>query len=194
MPAIWLSGNFAGVMILYLVLTSGYSLWARRVELLDVFFLAGLYTIRLVAGYVVGIAYSAWLLIFSMFVFLSLALLKRYTELAEQSCGTGRPIDNGRGYRSEDLQLVASLGTSCGYLATLVLGLYVNSQQVLLLYKQPMLLLLVCPLWLYWISRVWLIAHRGEMHDDPVVFALKDRCSYLIGSLILLVLWMATIR
>ena len=194
MLATGLSGIFAGMLMLYLGLSSCYTLWARRIELLDVFFLAGLYTIRLAAGYTAGIAYSAWLLIFSMFVFLSLALLKRYTELAEQPRGTGGPIASGRGYRSGDLELVASLGTSCGYLATLVLGLYVNSQQVLLLYKQPMLLLFVCPLWLYWISHIWLIAHRGGMHDDPVVFAIRDRTSYIVGLLILLVLWMATLE
>ncbi len=190
--AITLSREFTLVVIAYIILTANYSLWARKMELLDVFFLAALYTMRLIAGYTAGIAYSSWLLMFSMFIFLSLALLKRYTEMSEQPEQVGAVMAHGRGYRPTDLALIASLGTGCGFLATLVLGLYVNSQQVLLLYHQPMLLLLICPLWLYWISHVWLAAYRGRMHDDPVVFALRDRASYIVGLLILLVLWLAT--
>ncbi len=191
--AFQLSDAFAGVTALYLVVTMAYSWWIKRIVLLDVFFLAGLYTIRLVAGHAAtGIVYSAWLLIFSMFIFLSLALVKRYVELngAKQN-ELNKPATFGRGYVAGDLEIVASLGTGSGYLAALVLALYVYSQQVIILYAHPNLLLLVCPLLLYWISRVWLLAHRGQMHDDPVLFAVKDPTSYIIGILALAVLWLS---
>lgn len=177
---------------LYLVVTTLYSSHLKRVPLLDVFVLAGLYTLRLIAGHVVtGIEYSAWLLVFSMFIFLSLALVKRLVELqsVRQQNQHAAP---GRGYAAADLELVAVLGLVCGALAVLVLALYVNSQQVVELYQHPLRLLMICPLLLYWISRVWLLAHRGQMHTDPVVFALKDWTSYAVGALSLLVLWLAT--
>ena len=166
--------------------------------MLDVFFLAGLYTIRLVAGHAAArIDYSFWLLAFSMFIFLSLALVKRYTELRALR-QQNRHDSKGRGYTSEDMELVAMLGIASGFLSVLVMALYVNSDQAVKndkgfpLYNHPTLLLLMCPLLLYWVSRVWLVAHRGRMHDDPIVFALKDRTSYVVGALTLLVLWLAT--
>jgi 4-hydroxybenzoate polyprenyltransferase len=137
-----------------------------------------------------GIEYSFWLLVFSMFIFLSLALVKRFVEL-DAARRQNKAAIEGRGYAPGDAGLVASLGTTSGYLAALVLGLYVNSQQGMILYHHPMLLLLLCPMLLYWISRIWLIAHRGQMHDDPLVFALKDPASYVIGVLTLAVLWLA---
>jgi hypothetical protein len=130
---------------------------------------------------------------FSMFLFLSLALVKRHVEVASLR-QQNQTTAHGRGYFVKDLELIAWLGASSGYLAVLVLALYVNSPQVRELYLHPILLLLVCPLLLYWISRVWMIAHRGEMHGDPVVFALKDRASYLVGFLTLTVIWLATGR
>ena len=189
-----LSWLFAGVVALYLVLTTAYSWHIKRMVLLDVFFLAGLYTIRLVAGHAAtGIAYSAWLLMFSMFIFLSLALVKRYVEIAaSRENGSEQTKVAGRGYRLGDLELVTSLGTGSGFIAALVLALYVNSQQVVVLYAHPNVLLIVCPLLLYWISRVWLLAHRCELHEDPVLFAVKDVPSYVIGALALAVLWLAT--
>jgi 4-hydroxybenzoate polyprenyltransferase len=189
-----LSWNFLVVLAVYVVLTTSYSWQVKLLALLDVFFLAGLYTIRLVAGHEAArIEYSFWLLAFSMFIFLSLALVKRFTELKALRL-QNRHDSKGRGYTTEDLELVAMLGIASGFLSVLVMALYVNSDQVLQLhlYKNPTLLLLVCPLLLYWISRVWLIAHRGKMHDDPIVFALKDRTSYVVGGLTLLVLWLAT--
>jgi 4-hydroxybenzoate polyprenyltransferase len=173
------------------VLTTSYSLRLKEVPLLDVFCLAGLYAIRLIAGHeATPVEYSFWLLVFSMFIFLSLALMKRFTELlaARQQ---NRSELKGRGYSSTDLEVVATLGTSSGYLAVLVLALYVHSEEVFGKYEKPMLLLLICPLLLYWISRVWMLAHRGQMHDDPIVFTLKDRVSYVVGALTLLVLWLA---
>jgi 4-hydroxybenzoate polyprenyltransferase/phosphoserine phosphatase len=194
--AVALSWLFAGVVALYLVMTTLYSWRIKRVVLLDVFFLAGLYTIRLVAGHAAtGIAYSAWLLMFSMFIFLSLALVKRYVELAaNQETAAGQTRVAGRGYVPGDLALVTSLGTGSGFIAALVLALYVDSQQVTVLYAHPKLLLVVCPLLLYWISRVWLLAHREQLHEDPVLFAVKDVTSYFIGALALAVLWLASGR
>jgi 4-hydroxybenzoate polyprenyltransferase/phosphoserine phosphatase len=187
-----LSPSFAAVLGIYLVLTTSYSWRLKQVALLDVFCLAALYTIRLIGGHqATAVEYSFWLLVFSMFIFLSLALLKRFVEL-EAARRQNRPALEGRGYAAGDAQLVAALGSTSGYLAVLVLALYVNSEKVVVLYRRPMLLLLICPLLLYWISRAWMIAHRGQMHGDPIVFALKDRSSYGVGLLTLGVLWAAT--
>ncbi len=184
--------KFALVLLAYGVITSAYSLRLKEVAILDVFVLAGLYTMRLVAGHVAtGIEFSSWLLGFSMFIFLSLAMMKRLQELQslrEQNL-TGI---KGRGYRVGDLEMVNTFGITSGYLSVIVMALYVNSDQVSKLYHHPGLLLLICPLLLYWISRVWLITHRGQLHDDPVLFALKDGQSYLVGALALLLVWLAT--
>jgi len=184
--------GFRVVLGVYVLLTTSYSLRLKEIPLLDVFCLAALYTVRLIAGHEAAqVKYSFWLLVFSMFIFLSLALVKRFIELMyirQQS----KPEIRGRGYAADDLEIVATLGSSSGFLAVLVLALYVHSPEVGDLYKNPMLLLLICPLLLYWISRVWMLAHRGRMHGDPIVFALKDRVSYVVGALTLLVLWLAT--
>jgi 4-hydroxybenzoate polyprenyltransferase len=194
--AAFLPWSFAAVLTVYVLLTTSYSWRLKRIVLLDVFVLAGLYTIRLIAGHeATKIEYSFWLLAFSMFIFLSLALLKRYTELAAMR-QLNKQETAGRGYVAGDLELVAMLGIGSGFLAVLVMALYVRSPEINIqqLYQNPMLLLLMCPLLMFWVSRVWLLAHRGQMHDDPVVFALKDRVSYVIGALALVVLWLATGR
>ncbi len=190
--ACFLPWRFGAVLAVYFLLTTSYSFSLKQIALLDVFVLAALYTIRLIAGHAsTGVAYSFWLLAFSMFIFLSLALLKRFTELAALR-HQNKPGSLGRGYVAGDLELIAMLGIASGFLSVLVMALYVNSEDVTVLYQFPILLLLVCPLLLFWISRVWLLAHRGRMHDDPIVFALLDGPSYLIGALTLLVLWLAT--
>lgn len=177
----------------YLILTIVYSWWAKRVALLDVFCLATLYTIRLIAGHEAArVQYSAWLLVFSMFIFLSLALVKRFQELLIVSQPGDIPL-RGRGYVSSDVPLVSALGSASGFMAVLVLALYVNSDQVRALYRQPLLLLLVCPLLLFWVSRVWMLVHRGRIPDDPVVFAVKDPVSYLIGVLSVVVILLAKV-
>lgn len=174
---------FAAVLGCYWVTTFSYSLWLKRVEMLDVTVLAGLYTVRIIGGAVaVGVPLSFWLLAFSMFVFLSLAMLKRYTELAAM-LAEGRDAASGRGYAVTDLPLLQSLGGASGYLAVLVLALYINSPDSLELYSRPQLLWLLCPLLLYWVSRAWSVAHRGKMHDDPVVFAVTDPVSQAIIGL-----------
>ena len=167
----------------YFLLTSAYSFGLKRSPILDVLLLAALYTVRVIAGAAaVTVAPSFWLLAFSMFIFLSLALSKRYTELLGL-LQRGELTAAGRGWHVDDLPLVQSLGTSAGLTCVLVLALYVDSAQAQRLYATPEALWLICPLLLYWISRLWFKTHRGEMHDDPVVFALRDRTSLLIGAL-----------
>lgn len=174
--------RFALVLCAYYVLTLGYSLWVKRLVMVDVITLAMLYTVRVVAGAAAIVApLTFWILAFCMFMFLSLAFVKRYTELydaKEQRKGDAVP---GRGYQLQDFELLASLGGSSGYLSVLVLALYINDTTALTLYGHPKLLWMACPLLLFWLSRVWLIAHRGQMNDDPIVFALRDRVSQLIG-------------
>lgn len=172
----------AAVTACYLLLSVCYSLWWKRIAVLDVVLLALLYTLRILAGAAaVMVLPSFWLLAFSVFVFLSLAVLKRFVELRAVSARAADGTAAGRGYAAGDLVVVSSLGVACGVAAALVLALYVDSQGVRELYSRPWLIWLVCPIFLYWIGRTWLKAHRGEVHDDPVVFALKDRTSLLVA-------------
>ncbi len=178
-----LAPKFALVLFGYWLLTLAYSFKLKRIAMLDTVVLASLYTVRIVAGTVaIHVALSFWLLAFSMFLFLSLAMIKRYTEL-HSLLQQGRNRTDGRGYEVDDLSLIQSLGGSSGYLAVLVLALYINSTASEALYKHPQILWLLCPLLLYWISRIWLKTHRGRMHDDPVVFALTDRVSRVVLAL-----------
>jgi 4-hydroxybenzoate polyprenyltransferase len=155
--------------------------------MLDVVVLAALYTVRIIGGTVaIASVLSFWLLAFSMFIFLSLALLKRYTEL-QAMLAEGRGEAAGRGYATDDLPLLQALGAASGFLSVLVLALYINSPVGGALYARPEALWLLCPLMLYWIARAWLVAHRGAMHDDPVVFAATDRTSQVVAVLCALV-------
>ena len=180
---------FAAILVLYYVLTLTYSVFLKRIPVVDVMALAGLYTLRLIAG---GIAtqlqLSFWLLAFSMFLFLSLGVVKRYAEMRQLKQANGSSA-HGRGYHVDDLPLLGSMGLSAGYGAVLVLALYVNSPDSQALYGRPEWLWLLCPVLLFWISRVWIKTHRGLMHDDPIVFALRDRPSLwllLLSALIVL--------
>jgi 4-hydroxybenzoate polyprenyltransferase/phosphoserine phosphatase len=184
---------FLVYVAVYYVTSILYSQVIKKLVLLDVFVLAGLYMLRILAGLAAtGIRYSSWLLGFSMFLFLSLALLKRYIELHRLNLDGGNAA-KGRGYVTGDMPLLLSLGLASGGLATLVLALYVNSDDVRLLYEHSLRLLLICPLLLYWISRVWLLATRNELHDDPVFFAMKDRTSYVVGALTAFFIWLGSI-
>lgn len=165
----------------YYVLTVAYSFVLKRLLLIDAVALAGLYTLRVIAGAgAATVALSFWLLLFSVFLFLSLAFVKRYAEL-DSLRRQQRLQALGRGYHVEDLSVLQSLGTASGYLSVLVLALYINSPDIQALYHRPKLIWTLCVLMLYWISRVWMTAHRGKMHDDPVVYALKDRMSLVLG-------------
>ena len=182
---------FFAVLIAYFVATLTYSLHLKRQPILDVLTLAGLYTLRVVGGAAaIAVPLSFWLLAFSMFLFLSLAYLKRYAEL-EALRTNGGDWASGRGYGVGDLELVRGLGIPAGYGAVLVLALYINSPEVRALYANPTLIWLVCPILLYWIARTWSVAHRGLMHDDPLVFAITDRGSQLTVLTCALILWLA---
>jgi 4-hydroxybenzoate polyprenyltransferase len=179
--AFWLS--FA----LYYGLTLGYSLRLKQIAILDVLLLAGLYSLRVIAGgLAVQIHVTDWLLAFSLFLFLSLAFVKRFTELqGARDANQNQAV--GRGYLTSDIHLVSSMGVSCGYLSVLVLAFYINNPAVARLYQRPDALWLACPVLLYWISRIWLLAHRQRLHEDPVVFTLKDWQSWLVGLIFLLI-------
>ena len=175
--------KFGLVLLGYYLLTLVYSFALKRVAMLDTVVLAALYTVRIVAGTVaIHAVLSFWLLAFSMFLFLSLAMIKRYTEL-HTLLQHGRNRTDGRDYEVDDLSLIQSLGGASGYLAVLVLALYINSTASEALYRHQQVLWLLCPLLLYWVSRIWFIAHRGLMHDDPVVFALTDGVSRTVLTL-----------
>ncbi|MDE2401344.1 MAG: UbiA family prenyltransferase [Burkholderiales bacterium] len=183
--------KFLGVLAIYYAVTLAYSFGLKRLEMIDVLTLAGLYTIRIVAGAAAtAIPLSFWLLLFAIFIFLSLAIIKRYAELHAMR-EQGKLKASGRGYQVEDLALLQSLGTSSGYISILVLALYVNSPDISVLYRHPKVVWALCPIMLYWVSRVWMQTHRGHMHDDPLVFALKDRISLLTGVAAAAVLWLA---
>lgn len=175
---------FFGWLIAYFVLTTAYSLSLKRYALIDCLTLAGLYTLRVIAGAAaVGVSLSFWLLAFSTFIFLSLAFVKRYAELQVQAAH-GSTSAHGRGYSVVDATLIQTLGITAGYASVLVLALYLNSEAVVRLYTQPEIIWLAVPVMLFWISWVWLKAHRGQMHDDPIVFAIKDKTSLFVGLLL----------
>lgn len=176
---------FVGLLGVYALGALAYSLRLKRLLIVDVFCLAGLYTVRVLAGgAATGIVISAWLLSFTMFFFLGLALLKRYTELrALPITAAPRASLPGRGYQADDADMVRSLGTASSALAVLVVALYIHDPASAALYRHPDVLLLLCPLLLGWSCRAWMLAHRGAMHVDPVAFALKDRLSLATGLL-----------
>ena len=166
----------------YLALTTAYSVRLKRQVVVDVLILAGLYTLRVLAGSAAtSIVPSFWLLAFSMFLFLSLALIKRYSELQDLS-RTNRTTIVGRGYALQDLPVLLALGTASGMNAVLVVALYIHAPETASMYENAYVLWLAPPMLLYWISRLWLKAHRGEVHDDPVVFAARDWQSLVLAA------------
>jgi len=190
--AAFLPAVFQATLAAYLALTLAYSFGLKRVAMLDVISLAGLYTLRIVAGGVaIGAPASFWLLAFAMFIFFSLALVKRYAELVSLE-GDGIGAAPGRGYAGHDAEIVLSIGSASAMVSALVLALYINGETVRDLYSRPAVLWLLCPVLLYWVSRIWLLAARGQMHDDPVVFALRDKASYFVAAVGAAVVWAAT--
>jgi 4-hydroxybenzoate polyprenyltransferase len=176
--------RFASVLAAYYVLTLAYSMRLKREAFLDVMTLASLYTLRIIAGSAAtNIQLSFWLLAFSVFMFLSLGFVKRYTEL-DDARQAGKTTAAGRGYFAADLPLIMTLGVAAGYCTVVVMALYINSADSQLLYRHNKPLWLICPLLLYWISRIWLMTTRGRMHDDPVLFALQDRASLAVLGLL----------
>lgn len=184
--------QFTVVLLAYYILTLAYSLSLKRQMAVDVIALTMLYTVRIIAGAAAfGLVLTSWMLAFSMFMFLSLALVKRYAELRVAREKGRTEKTRGRGYYPDDLEMIASLGAASGYLAVMVLALYIHDQATPALYAQPQIIWLACPLLLFWITRVWMLTHRGQMHDDPVVFAIRDRISVVVGALFCLVFWVA---
>jgi 4-hydroxybenzoate polyprenyltransferase len=182
--------SFLGTLVIYYVLNLSYSFYLKRIVLLDVIVLAGLYTLRIMAGSAsISIWPSSWLLAFSTFIFLSLALVKRYAELVTMEAESG--VVQVRGYLIVDKELLASLGSGSGYVAVLVLAIYISSGIAEIHYTRHYLVWLLCPLLLYWISYVWLMAHRGTMQDDPLVFTIRDRVSRIVLLLAAVVLLLA---
>lgn len=176
-----------GMLAVYTVLTISYSLHLKEILFIDVLVLAGLFTHRVLSGAVAAdVRISPWLLAFSLFFFLSLALLKRYAELLATE-DTGAESNARRAYEVMDIGLVENMGLAAGYMSVLVLCLFVSSDDVSRLYPNPNLLWLVMPLFLYWISRMWFLARHKILLDDPVLFAARDRASYVTGILIALV-------
>ncbi len=184
---------FAGILVLYLVLSLIYATQLKKAAIADVILLAGLYTLRIFAGGIaVDVVVSDWLLTLAVFLFTSLAFAKRHAELIRLK-NEGRFRARGRGYVVSDLDLIRNLGPTSGYIAVLVFSLYAADPHIQTQYTNPWALWLVCPLALFWISRVWLVATRGLLNEDPVVFALTDRTSLsislLAGGLFCLAAW-----
>ncbi len=183
--------GFAAALAAYFVITLAYSLALKRMAVVDVVALAGLYTTRVVAGaFAVAVDLSFWLLAFAMFLFFSLALVKRYAELVgAHAQSEALP---GRGYVAADRAAVLAMGTASAMMSTLVLALYMNGDTVRTLYSRPEALWLLCPLLVFWTCRLWLLAARGQMDDDPVLFAMRDPASYFTAAAGSGVAWLAT--
>lgn len=171
--------QFLGILAAYYIITVLYSFGLKKRPILDICTLAGLYTLRIVAGgAAMAIPLSVWLLAFSVFIFLALAAMKRQAELVD-TLAQGKSGAEGRGYRTADLPLMSQMALTSGYAAVLVLALYISSPEVQVLYGWPGALWGICLVLIYWISRAVFKTHRGEMEDDPIVFALKDGISQL---------------
>ncbi|KRB83397.1 UbiA family prenyltransferase [Duganella sp. Root198D2] len=174
-------GSFFGWLSGYFLLTCAYSWLLKRLMLVDCVTLALLYTLRIIAGAAaLSMPLSFWLLAFSVFLFLSLAFVKRYAELQVQVLH-GKKKAHGRGYYTTDAPLIQMLGVCAGYAALVVLALYLNSDAVVTLYRTPEIVWGAVPVMLFWVSWMWMQAHRGHMHDDPLVFAVKDKASLVAG-------------
>jgi 4-hydroxybenzoate polyprenyltransferase len=186
-----LPGLFLITLIGYFALTLAYSLRFKHAIILDVIVLAALYTLRLIGGAAATtVIPSFWLLSFSMFLFLSLALVKRFSELklhTDRYAGVAV-----RGYTNDDLPMLSQLGSASALMSVLVLALYINSDTVSVLYEHPQLIWMMCPLLLYLVSRIWLLAHRGKLDEDPVIFIIRDRRSHWLAVMGILLLWIAS--
>jgi 4-hydroxybenzoate polyprenyltransferase len=178
--------------ITYLILTLSYSWYFKSAALIDTILLASLYTIRVITGAeLICVDLSFWLISFSIFIFYSLALLKRVTELQDVKSRKTVAVA-GREYTFQDLASIRTIGISSGFLSIVVFALYINSSDVLMLYSRPQVLWLICPIILYWINRIWLKTGRNEMHDDPIVFTIKDKGSLVMFAVGLLLMAIAS--
>jgi len=191
--ATFISSKFLYCLLLYFAITFFYSLILKQIALIDCLTLAFLYTIRIISGAVViGDALSFWLLAFSFFIFLSLAFVKRYTEILSQKKENKIKL-SGRGYFFSDAYLIQTLGVTSGYASILVLALYLNSDSVLRLYQSPQLIWLAIPVMLFWVSSIWMHANHGKMHADPLIFAIKNPISIITALLLIGIMTIGTI-
>ncbi len=189
--AVYINTEFLVALIIYSVLSAAYSFKLKRVVLLDVSILAVLYTLRIIAGtFAVSLDLSYWLIIFSIFMFTSLAMIKRVSELYNLMLQDKEKVE-GRGYVVKDREIILALGSASGFVSILVFALYIHDPFIVQRYTQPEWLWLIVPALLYWIGRVWIIAHRGQMDEDPIVFALHDKLSYAILVFIAIGVFMA---
>ncbi len=187
----FLPHQFCLVLGGYFLLTLTYSLRLKELPLVDVFCLAALYTLRIFAGHAVSdVPYSPWLMAFSIFIFISLAIMKRYVEVRALPPDLAQAP--GRGYRASDAAVLLGMGTASGYISDLVFALYINSEQVVRLYARPVLIWPICLIILYFLSRLWFLAQRGGMDDGPVLFILKDKASYVCAVLVAMILVIAS--
>ena len=185
--SLFIGVKFLLVICIYFAATFLYSLYLKSQIMVDIILLAALFTLRVIAGAVaIDVQLSFWLLAFSMFIFLSLAIMKRYIELLAIKNTAGQANVKARGYYVSDINILSSIGTTCGCLAVLIMAFYVNSPDVIKLYSQQEILWLVCPILLFWICRTWLKASRGNVDDDPITFVIKDRVSWICTILVLL--------
>ncbi len=187
---------FGELLFVYFIGTTLYSFYLKRIVVIDVLVLSLLYTVRIFAGAAaITVPVSSWLTAFAMFFFLSLAIVKRYTELQRVASSNGEHA-HGRGYHADDRVPLSQLGMVSGYVSAVILALYISSEEINQLYRTPELLWLLVPLLLYWISRVWVFAHRGVLTEDPIIFAARDTTSYItaiVGLLIVLAAAVVTV-
>lgn len=178
---------FFVVLVGYAVLTCLYSFWLKRVTLVDVVVLAMLYMVRILAGAVIsGISLSFWFTGVALFLFVSLALVKRYTELSRPVAPDAHHALPGRGYVRSDAAVVLPLGIGAGMAVLLLMAIYLQSDAVARLYPSGVFLWLVIPAMFYWIANIWIQAGRGAMHDDPIIFALRNPASLIAAAIIAL--------
>lgn len=188
-----LGADIAVVMIIYFCITTAYTYAMRKYWIIDVIILALLYTIRIIVGGVATqIELTFWILAFSMFIFFSLAMVKRYVELSEMAENGEVDSIYGRGYLKSDMPIIASMGSGSGYLAVAVLALYINDLGASHLYSNSQYIWAACPVLLYWITRIWMLAHRGMIKHDPLLFAIRDMGSMVVGVILFSIFWMAT--
>ena len=179
-----LPAAFISALLSYMLLAMGYSMLLKKLAIIDVLTLALLYTIRVAAGAAaISTQLSFWLLVFSMFIFMSLALVKRYSELHQQASDDDYGKSSGRGYRRDDLEAISTMGIGSGLLSVLVLMFYIENSGTAMTYQSPEFIWLACPVLAYWTLRMWLLTHRGQMHHDPVAFAIGDMNSWICGGL-----------
>ena len=187
----FINKNFVLIIFIYIILNKFYSLFLK-IFLIDCVTLASFYSFRIFSGSeALSIKLSLWLISFSIFIFLSLALLKRYVELNERKKYVNL-FTYGRGYKISDKSNLAKMGIIFGFVSSLILIFYIQDEKVFELYREPKIIWLFIPCIFFWINYIWYKAKKGQVNDDPIIFAVKDKISILIGFICLLIYFLAT--